>query len=77
MPWINSMGSRFFEVCGRCQYVVCLAGESFVEVKAMGRNGKSRKKLPSPSRWKWKPERDSLTKVIASVMPMHYLAVSA
>lgn len=50
MPCINTIGSFVLEVWGRCQYVVCLAGERYLESKVYGLSGKSLKRLETEVR---------------------------
>lgn len=52
MPWMNTTGSFVFEVCGRCQYVVCFAGDRYFVKRVCGRNGKRVKKRDNFVRWK-------------------------
>lgn len=50
MPCMNTIGSRFFDVCGRYQYDKCLSGERRVVVRAIGLGGKTVKKLSNDCR---------------------------
>ena len=76
MPCRKTTGSFVLDVCLRYQYVECLAGLSWRERYAYGRNGQMVKKRLRDVRWNWNPWYDSLRKVRKSTNPTHCIDVS-